>query len=301
LALLRYDLENNSLDILQRYLRPSSLLHAREATHGFCYLEDGGHVVGLRIENILNRYALIGAKGEEDFRAFLDSNQIPAYRLDQSWEGVGRTMHLTKRLKARRPDFLIKIGPKTSVYIDVKSHAKAKLTEEGPQFDLVFDEDIDKLDNFQNAFGVPVWICFHDRHCTNIESRFSVASIGAIVSFRAKLRDCFPQLANLTPVLRLPASLVHSFSAHIFGDVKGASVDDGAVEQIGTQTVALLAFVRGQTLRHLRAFPTMRSDIGRVISKAVEMAYAREVDAIVDDLINQGQVRYQPRKPLRVL
>jgi hypothetical protein len=301
LALLRYNLENNSLDILQRFRRSSSSLLAREAVHGYRYLENDGRVVGLRIENALSHFELIGAKGEDEFAAFLDANQIPAYRLDQSWEGVGRTVHLSKRLRARRPDFLMRIGPEKNAYVDVKSHKKAKLTEGGPEFDLVFDEEIDELVNFENAFGTEVWVCFHDSLSRRLEHRFSLASVGAIASFRAKLRERFPPLAHLTPVLRLPESVMHSFSTVVSGDSKVALVNDDAVEKIGTQTIALLAFVRAEILRHLSAFPTMRSDIGRVISNAIELVYCREVDAIVADLIGQGQVGFEPRKPLRVL
>jgi len=117
-----------------------------------------------------------GKKAEELFKQYLNSKNIPFYRIDQNKESKSEEL---KNKKISRPDYVIHTK-KSMFYIDVKYRTKRPF---GPDNEIRFYLDqfeINSLYNFQNELNTVVWVAFTDNE---ENGTFFYASISEIYEY----------------------------------------------------------------------------------------------------------------------
>jgi hypothetical protein len=99
-----------------------------------------------------------GNEGEKLFAEYLDSQNIPFYRVDQKRETYSVELS-AKRI--RRPDFII--HTKNGLFhVDVKYHKKYDFGKDGEKRFYLKQEDIERLFNLQSELNSHVWLAFVD-------------------------------------------------------------------------------------------------------------------------------------------
>nr|MDO8111552.1 hypothetical protein [Candidatus Sigynarchaeota archaeon] len=93
----------------------------------------------------------IGRHAETRFQDWMDANAINYLRVDQEPD----TMALAFKSKVRRPDYIIHVR---AVGATIAADVKSRKYDKGYQNFPVGDEDITRLQAFQQAFGLPVWL-----------------------------------------------------------------------------------------------------------------------------------------------
>jgi Holliday junction resolvase len=99
-----------------------------------------------------------GDKAEELFRKYLNSENIPFYRIDQKQETKSEEL---KNKSMRRPDYIIHTK-KGVFYIDVKYRTKRPFGQNDENRFYLDQFDIDSLYNFQDELNSVVWVAFTD-------------------------------------------------------------------------------------------------------------------------------------------
>ncbi len=96
-------------------------------------------------------------KAEEEFKIWLDKNNIPYWYIDQSLESFSPAL---RRFWSKRPDFMILIPNVGFIFVDVKDKSAA---EKYPKF-FIDADDVDKYSSMQSIFNIKTWIVISNKN-----------------------------------------------------------------------------------------------------------------------------------------
>lgn len=209
------------------------------------FLEKFGSFAGVELHNVLSEKEHLGLRGEERFKALLDSEKVPFLYVGQGPFGVERSGVLLDDTRSKRPDFIAHIPSIGSMLFDVKCRQKVQLLGKGEVQFYLFTSEITALEKLQKTLQMPVWLAFVDRN--NLENEpFYIASIASVAAFFAELKKEMRTLSNnrLTEVrkvkaVRIPNELLASTKKGIYFPNRMDTVSPETISNMAKNYMAL--------------------------------------------------------------
>ena len=286
------------------YHRSDSLTeHTGPGNIGVLFNKDA--FAGVAIEHFLSESELVGASGEEAFKAFLDKNSIPYLYIGQGPVGVEKSETLLSDLGSRRPDFLVNLPNLGYLFVDVKSRRKLGFpADETNEFYSLSAEELDGLSRLHRSLLIAVWVAFFDRDAPN-GPRFHLASIPAIDEFRRSVNEALgpksPVAQRSMQVIRIPTELLTTADQQLSFRVGLQPFDDESIATYAKAYKGLHRHVTGTIFETIRQEPIPKTKAIDRVEARLEFCGRNEVRNHLEALIEAGEIEYEPRKPLKLV
>jgi hypothetical protein len=309
MASILFDHNENSVQILKSNFRKDIKLSVSENftySDHFSVLTEENEFIGVRVHQYLSDLELKGAKAEIKFKDFLDENEIPFLYIGQSHQGIERSNALQDKLKSRRPDFLVNFREIGTLFFDVKCRQKKGFIKSSKKYFHLSQYELEGLSKL-SALHIPVWIAFIDEHDISFKSKvdsFYLASISDI-------KDFYDQLIKKLDVndqavldcIRIPEELITQIDGKSLSFKIGFSKfsDDKVISDFAEKYYAIFQNIRDVLRNYIRNNTVFKSHIiEATIKQTSSFAFRYEVSKILAQMIENGSVIYEPKKPLKL-
>jgi len=262
-------------------------------------------LAGVAIEEFLSENELVGARGEEAFKAFLDKNSIPYLYIGQGPVGVEKSETLLSDLGSRRPDFLVNLPNLGYVFVDVKSRRKLGFpADKTNEFYSLSAVELDGLSRLHRSLLIAVWVAFFDRDAPE-GPRFHLASIPAIDEFRRSVNEVLgpksPAAQRSMQVIRIPTELLTTADQQLSFRVGLQPFDDDTIASYAKAYKGLHRHLTGAIFETIRKEPTRKTKAIERVDAGLTFCGLNEVRNHLEALIEAGEIEYEPRTPLKLV
>ena len=127
-------------------------------------------------------------QAEQEFKNWLDKNEIPYWYIQQDLETFSASL---KRFFTKRPDFMILLPNLGFIFVDIKDQ------EPAIKYDKFYlsDEEVDKYVNLQRNFNIQVWFVISNskyHYKTWFWAPLSkITKAGFVFETKDKMRKCY--------------------------------------------------------------------------------------------------------------
>ena len=304
MSYIDYNTAENSISLIKVPKRLENDYQLVDADENFQTIEKDGQFIGLKLFDFLSNMELQGRIGEDAFKELLDKNRIPYLYIGQGPVGIEYSETLKNVVQSKRPDFLINIPDIGILFIDVKCYRRIGFPKDKNSYFQIFIKEIQSLVNLHKQLLVPVWVAFYDMESAKNEPHFYLVSISSLKRYADEiLRKLDKRECSLLSSLRIPNELLHNINETIFFRAGLTEIEDEMIESFSNKHSGLIRRIEDEIKLLIRTGEVSKSKVGEQVLNIIgqDLCFKIEIDLILGNLINEGVVIYNKKKPLKLL
>lgn len=304
MSYIEYSTDKNSISILKTssWLRESLTIKPSRITEISLYEKDG-KFCGVEFSGFLSDIELKSVKSEGYFKNLLESNNIPFLYVGQGPSGIEYSETLNKKMKSHRPDFLVNFPDIGSLFFDVKCRRKIGFSGSSKLFYL-FRDEAESLINLHEQLLIPVWIAFYDSETVDKKpEKFYLLPISLFKQLRDALRQKLSEREyKFISTYRIPDDLLTPVVDKFVFQVGHNVISESLVTKAANNYKGLSRRIEDEIRGLIRKEKILKSKIAeRLMAETLPFVIRPEIDNILSALVDEGNVVYEQRKPLRLL
>jgi hypothetical protein len=225
---IKYDLKSNELIVYhnkfgnskkeQKVYTEKKDAHGKEIYREVVRKRDQ-KFLGITFLNFIDKQSKSyqGLKAEDQFKELMNIKNIPCLYIGQGANFSERNPVITyceKKIRIKRPDFLVSFPELGNLMIDVKSRTRVNFPNSEKKVFYIHYSDVEELFVLRNSMNLPIWIAFKDTDKTDAD--FWMCNVKILHDIQQKLFEKRPQMKDeenrRTNHLRVPNEILSSFS-----------------------------------------------------------------------------------------
>lgn len=304
-----FESQTNSIRLLKGRPRDRNSLIETTCENGeYSVFHEDGKFRGIRLNEYLSDLELKGTKAEELFKVLLDANQIPFLYIGQGPVGIERSVVFKEKIQSRRPDFLVNIPDMGMLFFDVKCRRKIGFPSSKETYFHLFRREMQGLINLHQQLLVPVWIAFIDESSVANatagagDTKFYLVPISSITKYYNSLSQKLSERElALINCVRIPDQILYSIDSKFGFRIGLGSLKDEIVDHFVICNKGLVRRIEDEVKNYIRSNQVLKSVLPDVISKIIPFAFRPEIVQVVEVLIEEKVIDYQPKQKLRLI
>ncbi len=307
MAFVSYDPESNYYDVIRGVYNGSREFREQEAAPDISLLMEGKEVSGVRIRNIFERNEVLGAKGEEYVKGFMDRNGVPCLYVGQGPAGVQKSEVLKTTLQAHRPDFLIHLPDLGTLFFDVKCRWRRAFNEKGETCFYLFKSEMESLIKLHFNLFIPVWIAFIDSHAFNrndAKPPMYMVCASQLDAFWTEMKKQLTESeANALGVIRIPMALLQEVKDKLEFQIGVQKIPDELVVRYAELHRGMVRRVQDEVRVFIRKNQVLKTALPRKMLTAEKLPFLLDADvrAALNSMIQANVVRFEDQRPLALV
>lgn len=307
MAYVSYDPESNYYDVIRGVYNGSREFREQESAKEISLLIEGKDVAGVRIRNIFERNEVLGAKGEEYVKGFMERNGVPCLYVGQGPAGVQKSEVLKTTLQAHRPDFLIHLPDLGTLFFDVKCRWRRAFNEKGEACFYLFKSEMESLIKLHFNLFIPVWIAFLDSHSINRNEPKPVMHLicaSQLDAFWAEMKKHMTDReAQALGVIRIPTALFQEVKDKLEFQIGVRKIPDELVSRYAELHKGMLRRVQDEVRGYIRKNQILKTALPRKMLTSEKLPFLLDADvkAALNSMIQENVVRFEDQKPLALV
>jgi hypothetical protein len=302
-----YDPESNFYDVIRGVYNGSREFREQESAKDISLLLEGKEVAGVRIRNIFERNEVLGAKGEEYVKAFMERNGVPCLYVGQGPAGVQKSEVLKTTLQAHRPDFLIHLPDLGTLFFDVKCRWRRAFNEKGEACFYLFRSEMESLIKLHFNLFIPVWIAFLDSHAINRNEPKPVMHLVCASQLDAFWKEMKRHMsereAHALGVIRIPMALFQEVKDKLEFQIGVRKIPDELISRYADLHRGMIRRVQDEVRVFIRKNQVLETALPRKMLTSEKLPFLLDADvkAALNSLIQENVVRFEDQKPLALV
>lgn len=299
MAYINFDSNENYFDVIRGYFNPSRELREVESAQDISLLHEGKDLVGVRIRNVFDKNEVLGARGEEYIKTFMERNGVPYLYVGQGPTGVQKSEVLKNDLQAHRPDFLIHLPDLGTLFFDVKCRRKRSFNEKGEACFYLFKSEMESLIKLHLSLFIPVWIAFLDSDAMNRNDAkptlYLVCASQLDAFWTAMKKSLTEREAQSLGVIRLPSALPQEVKEKLEFRIGIQRIPEELVTRYAELHKGIVRRIEDEVRVFIRKGPVLKTGLPRkmISSQKLQFLLDADVAAAVFCLIQQGVIIYE--------
>lgn len=299
----------NSISLLQRRTYKNDLSEQPVKNSDIILLcNKKNNIIGIKFENFLSELELKGFKAEQLFKKILDQNNIPALYIGQGPSGISFSNTLKNNLKSNRPDFLVNFPDVGNLFFDVKCRRKVGFTSNESKYFYLFRSEIEALINLHEALLIPVWIAFLDTEAVQYNDNqdmnldFYLVPVSILKKYKDMLHSYLTEREQtMLSIYRIPQCLQIKITKEIYLKFGIPAIDEDLIKELANAYKGLIRRIEDEIKMLIRQKKIFKSNVYAQILELLPSTFKVEVNNILEKLIDEGVIIYQPRESLKLL
>jgi hypothetical protein len=310
MAFIEFDSKNNSIKVIRGIVTPTTEfieIDSKGNNYSIFKNQETKDFTGVKLNSYMSPLELKGYKAETVFKLMLEQNNVPFLYVGQGPLGIEKSNILKDKMNSKRPDFLVNLPDIGTLFFDVKCRQKKGFPNNKKTYFQLFDSEINTLINLHEQLLVPVWIAFVDeskfKNGIMQESQFFIVPISTIKKYydRLKLNLDQKEIKMLTSI-RIPDEFLFEINTSFNFKVGISIVDEELIKEFAMKYKGLIRKIEDQIKNCIRTKNVLKSNLTQtLINETGSFAFKNEVDKILQSLIEEKVVVYEPKKPLSLL
>jgi hypothetical protein len=307
MAYVNYDLESNYYDVIRGVFNGSREFREQDAMKDVSLLVEGNEISGVRVRNIFERNEILGAKGEEYVKGFMERNGVPFLYVGQGPAGVQKSEVLKSTLRAHRPDFLIHLPDLGTLFFDVKCRRRRAFNEKGEPCFYLFKSEMEALIKLHFNLFIPVWIAFLDSHAFNRNDPKPVMHLVCASQLDAFWREMKKHLANQEAhalgVIRIPTALFQEVKDKLEFQIGIRRIPEELVLRYAELHRGMIRRIQDEVRVFIRKNQVLKTALPRKMLTTEKLPFLLDADvkAALNSMIRENVVRFEDQKPLALV
>lgn len=304
MAYVNYDPESNYYDVIRGLFNVSREFREEETAPDVSLLFEGKDVTGVRIRNIFERNEVLGAKGEDYVKAFMERNGVPCLYVGQGPAGVQKSEVLRTTLQAHRPDFLIHLPDLGTLFFDVKCRRRRAFNEKGDTCFYLFKSEMESLIKLHFNLFIPVWIAFLDSHAFNRNDAKPAMHLVCASQLNVFWEEMKKQLSEsevqALGVIRIPMALLQEMKDKLEFQIGVQKIPEELVIRYAELHRGMIRRVQDEVRVFIRKNQILKTALPRKMLTAERLPFLLDADvrAALNSMIHEKVVRFEDQKPL---
>jgi len=262
---------------------------------------------GIKLNNYLSELELKGTKAENLFKSLMDENDVPFLYIGQGPLGLERSNVLKDKMKSKRPDFLVNLPDMGILFFDVKCRQKKGFPTSSKTYFQLFKNEIIGLINLHEQLLVPVWIAFIDEYIisddTSTRPEFYLIPISLLKKYFDQLKENLTERENdMLTSIRIPDELMYEVKDKFAFKVGVSNINEELAISFAKSYKGLIRRIEDKIKECIRSNSVLKTNLSQAIIKDTsKFAFRNEVETILQKLIHEKVIEYEPYKPLTLL
>lgn len=138
-----------------------------------------------------------GLMAEDQFKELMNIKNIPCLYIGQGANFSERNPDITyceKKIRIKRPDFLVSFPELGNLMIDVKSRTRVSFPNSEKKVFYIHYSDVEELFVLRNSMNLPIWIAFKDTDITDAD--FWMCNVKILHDIQQKLFEKRPEMKD---------------------------------------------------------------------------------------------------------
>lgn len=307
MSYVNYDSETNFYDVIRGIYNGSRDFHEQEVAPDISLLIEGKDVSGVRVRNIFERNEVLGAKGEDYVKGFMERNGVPFLFVGQGPTGVQKSDILKTALQAHRPDFLIHLPDLGTLFFDVKCRWRRAFNEKGETCFYLFRSEMESLIKLHYSLFIPVWIAFLDSHAFNRNDPKPVMHLICAsqldVFWKEMKRQLSEREAQALGVIRLPMALFQEIKDKLEFQIGIQRIPEELIVRYAELHRGMVRRIQDEIKVFIRKNQILKTALPRKMLTSEKLPFLLDADvkAALNALIQESVVRFEDQKPLSLV
>lgn len=307
MAYIHNDPQSNCIDVVSGYSNSSRELKEEAVAPDIMLLHEGKELVGVRIRNIFEKNEILGAKGEEYIKAFMERNGVPYLYVGQGPTGVAKSEVLKNDLQAHRPDFLIHLPDLGTLFFDVKCRRKKAFNEKGETCFYLFKNELESLMKLQSSLFIPVWLAFLDSDSMNrneVRPSINLVCVSQLQDYWTAMKKSLTEReVQSLGVIRLPGALFQVVKDKLEFKIGIQLVSEDLVSRYVGLHKGIIRRIEDEVRGFIRRNPALKTGFARTMLSIQRLPFLLDTDvtAAMVSMIQENIISHESRKPLTLV
>jgi hypothetical protein len=307
MSYVNYDSDDNYYDVIRGVFNGSREFKEQEVATDISLLLEGKDVSGVRVRNVFERNEVLGAKGEDYVKGFMERNGVPFLYVGQGPTGVQKSEILKSTLQAHRPDFLIHLPDLGTLFFDVKCRWRRAFNEKGETCFYLFRSEMEALIKLHYSLFIPVWIAFLDSHAFNRNDPRPVMHLVCAsqldVFWREMKRHLSESEAQALGVIRIPMALLQEVKDKLEFQIGVQRIPEELIVRYAELHRGMIRRVQDEVRVFIRKNQVLKTALPRKMLTSEKLPFLLDADvkAALNSLIHDKVVRFEDQKPLTLV
>lgn len=307
MAYINYDPDSNFYDVVRGVFSDSREFHEHEMDSDISFLMEGQSVSGVRVRKVFDKNEVLGAKGEEYVKDFMDRNGVPCLYVGQGPTGVQKSKVLRSKLQAHRPDFLIHLPNLGTLFFDVKCRWPHGFNEKGEACFYLFKNEMESLIRLHFELFIPVWITFIDSNAFN---RMNAKPVMHMVC-ASLINDYWQELKKhlstheirALGVIRIPMALLWEIKDKLEFQIGVREIPMELAIRYATLHSGLVRRVQDEIRAFIRKNKVLKTELPKkmLATKRFPFLFETEIKVGLNFMIQENIVKFEGKKPLSLV
>ncbi len=306
MAYINYDPESNYFDVIRGIFNSNRDLREEVGTADISFLHEGKDITGVRIRNIFEKNEVLGAKGEEYVKSFMEKNGVPCLYVGQGPTGIQKSEILKNDLQAHRPDFLIHLPDLGTLFFDVKCRKRRAFNEKGETCFYLFKNEMESLIKLHFNLFIPVWVAFLDSNSMNRDdarpTMHLICASHLDIFWTEMKKHLTGREAQSLGVIRLPSVLFQEIKDKLEFKIGIQKIPAELVGRYAELHRGMVRRIEDEVRSYIRKNPVLKSGIARKMLTSLRLPFLSDADvnAAVNAMIQNNIIRHEIGKNLNL-
>jgi len=307
MAYVNYDPESNYYEVIRGVYNSSREFREDEASPDISFLVEGQDIAGVRLRNIFEKNEVLGAKGEEYIKGFMERNGVPYLYVGQGPTGIQKSEVLKNDLQAHRPDFLIHLPDLGTLFFDVKCRWRRAFNEKGDTCFYLFRGEMEALIKLHFNLFIPVWVAFLDSHTINRKDprpAMHMVCASQLSAFWTELKKHLSEKeVRSLGVIRLPTALLQEVKEKLEFQIGIQKIPEDLVARYADLHRGMVRRVQDEVRTFIRKNQVLKTGMARKMLTLEKLPFLLDADvnAALNSMIHDNIIRFEERKPLTLV
>lgn len=307
MAYINYAAESNYFDVVRGIFNSNRELREEETNADISFLHDGKEISGVRVRNVFEKNEVLGAKGEEYVKSFMERNGVPYLYVGQGPTGIQKSDILKNDLQAHRPDFLIHLPDLGTLFFDVKCRWRRAFNEKGETCFYLFKNEMESLIKLHYNLFIPVWVAFLDSHSINRNDTRPVMHLicaSQLSAFWTEMKKNLTEReAQTLGVIRLPSALFQEVKEKLEFKIGIQKIPDELVTRYADLHRGIVRRIEDEIRSFIRKNPVLKSGVARKMLTSERLPFLSDADvnAAVNSMIQENVIHHEAGKHLTLI
>lgn len=308
MAYINFDPKSNSIRLVKGIVKNDiELIEVETPDRNYSIFKEKEEFKGIKLNNYLSELELKGTKAENLFKSLMDENDVPFLYIGQGPLGLERSNVLKDKMKSKRPDFLVNLPAMGILFFDVKCRQKKGFPTSSKTYFQLFKNEIIGLINLHEQLLVPVWIAFIDEYIisddTSTRPEFYLIPISLLKKYFDQLKENLTERENdMLTSIRIPDELMYEVKDKFAFKVGVSNINEELAISFAKSYKGLIRRIEDKIKECIRSNSVLKTNLSQAIIKDTsKFAFRNEVETILQKLIHEKVIEYEPYKPLTLL
>ena len=308
MAYINFDPKSNSIRLVKGIVKNDiELIEVETPDRNYSIFKEKEEFKGIKLNNYLSELELKGTKAENLFKSLMDENDVPFLYIGQGPLGLERSNVLKDKMKSKRPDFLVNLPDMGILFFDVKCRQKKGFPTSSKTYFQLFKNEIIGLINLHEQLLVPVWIAFIDEYIisddTSTRPEFYLIPISLLKKYFDQLKENLTERENdMLTSIRIPDELMYEVKDKFAFKVGVSNINEELAISFAKSYKGLIRRIEDKIKECIRSNSVLKTNLSQAIIKDTsKFAFRNEVETILQKLIHEKVIEYEPYKPLTLL